>query len=373
MSKDNSQEKSYQPSERKRREAKEQGQLLRSRDLNTWVVMLCGAVGLWFTAKIVSGDFIHFFKECLAIKAHTIGDPLMVVNVFYKGLTVFVKVLLPISILLVVATLIANFFVGGIQPTMQNLQIKWERLNLVTGFNRLFSVKSFVELGKSILKFLLVLSVALLYLKNNLPGIIHLGFDAQNIQDGFYFMFKSFLLFAASLILLAIIDVPIQWFWHMNKLKMTTQEVKDESKDQEGRPEIKQQQKAQAQQILKNKMLKEIPNADVIITNPNHYAVALKYDTTKGGAPVMIAKGVDFMAEKIKVLAKKHNVTQMRLPPLARSLFYHTKINEEIPEELYQAVAKVLAYVYQLKRFEKGQGEKPGHLSSIDIPSGWER
>jgi flagellar biosynthetic protein FlhB len=170
------------------------------------------------------------------------------------------------------------------------------------------------------------------------------------------------------LVLLVAFDVPFQLFQHNKKLKMTLQEVKDEFKDSEGKPEVKSKIRRTQYEMSQRRMMEAVPQADVVITNPTHYAVALKYDPATMAAPVLVAKGADLMAEKIRLIARERGVLILEAPPLARSLYYHTKVNREIPEGLYVAVAQVLAYVFQLKNYRRGQGPDPGRAPQVDVP-----
>ena len=178
---------------------------------------------------------------------------------------------------------------------------------------------------------------------------------------------------ACSLILIAAIDVPFQLWDHKQKLMMTKQEVRDEFKDTEGKPEVKSRIRQLQYEMAQRRMLQEVPQADVVITNPTHFAVALKYDADKGGAPRLVAKGGDFLALKIREIAQEHRVELLESPALARAVFYSTELDQEIPAGLYLAVAQVLAYVYQLKQFRAGKGKRPGSLPDLPIPPDLQR
>jgi flagellar biosynthetic protein FlhB len=178
----------------------------------------------------------------------------------------------------------------------------------------------------------------------------------------------SALALAVSTILIAVIDIPFQIFEHTRKLRMSFQEIKDDFKETEGKPEVKSRIRRVQQEMAQRRMLQDVPQADVVITNPDHFSIALSYDPIHMGAPLLLAKGVDEIALKIREIAQKHEVPILRLPPLARSLYYHGKVGEEIPEGLYIAIAQILAYIYQMDQYQSGKGEKPRGLPPLPIP-----
>ncbi|MEY8216544.1 MAG: flagellar type III secretion system protein FlhB, partial [Colwellia sp.] len=238
---------------------------------------------------------------------------------------------------------------------------KASRLSPFAGFKRMFGVQAWVELLKSILKFFVVFIVAFLLLNGLFDQILGLSLETIPINFGHAvnMLLWMFLVLALSIGIIAIIDAPYQVWNHTRQLKMTKQEIKDEHKNTEGNPEIKGRIKRTQYEMSQRRQMAEVPHADVVITNPTHFSIALKYDAIAGGAPVLIAKGVDEMAIHIRTIAKEHNVEILAAPALARSLYYTADVDKDIPEELYAAVAQVLAFIFQLNEHKKGRAKKP--------------
>lgn len=252
---------------------------------------------------------------------------------------------------------------------MESLQPKFSRLSLLKGLKRMISLKGLVEMIKSLLKFLLVASIAILVLKMQIPVLLSLADYplAGALGTGMGLVIKSFLIMSASLILIAAVDVPFQLYEHKKQLKMTKQEVKDEFKETEGKPEVKSLIRRTQQEIAKRRMMAEVPKANVVLTNPTHYAVALRYQQHGNRAPIVVAKGKNLIALQINRVALSHRIPILSVPPLARALYYSTDLNAEIPRGLYVAVAQVLAYIFQLKDKQNYQ-RKPEVLQNLPIP-----
>ena len=253
---------------------------------------------------------------------------------------------------------------------MEPLTPKFSRLNPLSGLKRMFSVKSLVELVKSLAKFLVVLMVALLVLSRAQDGLFALAHQPLEyaILTAIQTIGWCSLWLACAMILIAAVDVPFQMWDSNQKLKMTKQEVKDEYKDSEGKPEVKGRIRRMQMEMAQRRMMESVPDADVVITNPTHFSVALKYDEQGNRAPVLLAKGSDHLALKIREIAGQHQIIVLESPPLARALYYSTELDEEIPGGLYMAVAQVLAYVYQLRQFHAGKGKRPKPLGDMPIP-----
>ena len=247
---------------------------------------------------------------------------------------------------------------------------KFSRMNPAAGLKRMFSAKALVELLKALAKFFIVLIVALLVLQSDIDDLLRIAQEPleQAVIHSLQVVAWSALWMACGLILIAAVDVPVQLWESHKKLLMTKQEVRDEHKDQEGRPEVKQRIRQLQREMSQRRMMAAIPDADVIITNPTHYAVALKYDPEKGGAPMLLAKGSDFLALKIREIGAKHTILLLESPALARSIYYSTELDQEIPAGLYLAVAQVLAYVYQIRQYQAGKGKRPDPLDDLPIP-----
>jgi flagellar biosynthetic protein FlhB len=275
----------------------------------------------------------------------------------------------PIMITLLLAALIGPISLGGWLFAAGSLAPKFSRMNPAAGLKRMFSFKSVVELLKALAKFLITLGVALVVLSSDVDDFLRIAHEPLEmaIIHSVTLVGWSTLWLACGLIIIAAVDVPVQLWEAHKKLLMTKQEVRDEHKDQEGRPEVKQRIRQTQREMSQRRMMAAIPDADVVITNPTHYAVALKYDSEKGGAPMLIAKGSDFLALKIREIAVANNVMLLESPGLARSIYYSTELDQEIPGGLYLAVAQVLAYVYQIRQFRAGKGKRPDPLKD-DLP-----
>jgi flagellar biosynthetic protein FlhB len=250
------------------------------------------------------------------------------------------------------------------------LAFKPEKLNPVKGLSRIFGWRGILEMLKGLAKFALVAVVALMLLNN--MGDRFLGLGTEPLEQGMShaadLLTLAFLILSSVLILVAAIDVPFQLWDHQRQLKMTMQEIKEEHKQTEGNPEMKGRQRQMQREMSQRRMMEDVPKADVVVTNPTHYAVALRYDTTQAGAPVVVAKGTELLAAKIRSLAVEHDVPVLAAPPLARALYFSTELGEAIPEGLYRAVAQVLAYVYQLKQgpIYNREGQTP--MTDLPIP-----
>ena len=231
------------------------------------------------------------------------------------------------------------------------LKFKLEKLNPVTGIKRVFGVNGLIEMFKAILKFFVIALVATILIWKQMPEIMVIGQGDLNssLKNVANLVVWTFLTVSTATILIVLVDVPQQLWQHSKKLKMTREQTKQEHKDTEGMPEVKSKIRQKQQELAQRRMMEEVPKADVIVTNPTHYSVALKYDTENMGAPKVVAKGADEIAFKIRQIAQQNQVPILETPPLARALYYSTKINQEIPAGLYKAVAQVLAYVFQIK------------------------
>ena len=346
------QERTEQPTAKRLNEARKKGQVARSRELNTLLVMLASAIALW----LLSGPAVSGITDIMSAALSPTGDllktpeliPAHLASVMLSALTLIT----PFLLLTVVAALAGPAVMGGLLFSPEAVAFKLDKLDPIKGLGRVFSTKGLIELVKALLKFFLVLGVAVLvykYMEREVMALI--TFDVMDgiVRAGGMIMLALVLL-SATLVLIAAIDVPYQLWSHNKQMKMTKQEIKDESKETDGRPEVKARVRQLQREASQRRMLQDVPDADVVITNPTHYSVALKYDTDGSGAPRVIAKGQDLIALKIRSIAIEHGVTIYEEPPLARALHGTTEIGDEIPGPLFLAVARVLAYVFHLKK-----------------------
>ncbi|MGB0867116.1 MAG: flagellar biosynthesis protein FlhB [Granulosicoccaceae bacterium] len=349
---DDSQEKTEDPTEKRLKESKDKGQVPRSRDFNTMAIMIAGAVGLWLQGANMASDLQDMLRGSFSVaRADLLADHAIVTHLIRVTLEALL-VIAPLCVLLTVIALVSPLVLGGWSFALDSVTPKWERVSPLSGIKRMFSVNSLMELLKGILKVILVGAIAVglisLY-KDRLLVIGGLPLFAA-IQEAGSVLLISFVAMSCGLLVIAAIDAPFQVWQFTQKQKMSMQEVRDESKETNGKPEVKQRIRQLQVQYSQQRMIEDIPKADVIITNPTHFAVALKYDQNNMEAPQLLAKGTDDFALRIREVAKKHRVPIVRVPPLARALFYSTRVDAPIPGPLYLAVAQVLAFVQQVRQ-----------------------
>lgn len=370
MSDDPAQEKTEQATPKRQKDSKDKGQVARSRELNTTMVMIAGATGLIFLAESIVSQLSQIMTIALSIDREFLSTDKQILRLLGELLAMMIIALLPLFFILIAASLVGPVMLGGWSFSVKSWKPKLEKLSLLKGLKRQYSLKSLVELGKALAKFIVIATVAISMLSSQFDRILSLSQlpYQQAMTECLEIIGWTFLLVSCALIIIAGIDIPFQLYDHSKKIKMTKQEVRDESKESEGKPEVKGHIRRVQQEMAQKRMMSEVPNADVVVTNPTHYAVALKYDQNGIHAPRVVAKGQDLIAEQIKKTAAEHNIITLSTPPLARALFFNTKLNQEIPRGLFVAVAHVLAYVYQLKRKNKNHAETPKHLRDLPIP-----
>jgi len=346
------QERSEQPTAKRLTEARKKGQVARSRELNTLLVMLVSALTLWlFSASAMTG-FIAIVSEALSPNGDVLREPELIPVHLMQVMMSALVLIAPFLAITVVAALAGPALMGGMLFSAEAIAFKAEKLDPIKGLGRVFSTKGLIELVKALLKFFLVLGVAVLiykFLERDVMSLITLDVTEGIARSGSMIM-VALVLLSATLVLIAAIDVPFQLWSHNKQMRMTKQEIKDESKETDGRPEVKSRIRQLQYEASQRRMLQDVPDADVVITNPTHYSVALKYDKDGSGAPRVVAKGQDLIAFKIRSIAMEHDVAIYEEPPLARALHGTTEIGDEIPGPLFLAVARVLAYVYHLRQ-----------------------
>lgn len=367
---DQAQEKTEEPSSKRLKESKDKGQVARSKDFNATVILLFTAMGFSMFGQQLAKHMVSLMREAFEFNADLLTTTSITMEKLYYLSQYGVKAILPVLIVIFLLSLAAPILIGGWVFSWQALSPKASRLNLIKGFGRLVSIKGLMEMLKAFLKCLLVGSVSVLVLKLEIPILLTLGNSPLEvaISEGTNIIVKSFAWISASLIVIALIDVPFQLYEHHKALKMTKQELKDEYKDTEGKPEVKSAIRRAQHEMARRRMMSEVPKADVILTNPTHYAVAISYKNKKRKAPVVVAKGKDLIAFQINNVAQKNNVPIISVPPLARAIYFSTKLNKEIPKGLYVAVAQVLAYIFQL-RDKQRYDHKPSILQNVPIPA----
>ncbi|MGZ8161528.1 MAG: flagellar biosynthesis protein FlhB [Methylobacter sp.] len=370
MAEDSGQEKTEEPTSKRLEDAQKKGQIARSRELNTFVMLMTSAMLLLMLGERMGNGLIEMMRTQFQASREIIFDPASTVIHFKQVMIDGVMVIAPFIAVMVIAAITAPLALGGWAFSWEAMAPKLEKLDPIKGISRLFALHGLIELVKALLKFLLIFFVAVMLFKYFFNELLGLGDEPleQSIIHGLKVIGICFLLLSASLILVVMFDVPYQLWEHSKKLKMTLQEIKDEMKESEGSPDVKGRMRRMQMEMAQNRMMAEVPKADVIITNPSHYAVALRYDQSANGAPRLVAKGVDLMAAQIRNVAIGANVPLVASPPLARALYYSTDLNKEIPQGLYLAVAQVLAYVYQLKTARQNHWDEPLPPGDIKVP-----
>ena len=363
-------DKSEEPTEKRLRESREKGQLARSRELSTVAVTLGGIGGLLASGGGLAQTLMAMMQGTFELSREALLDEGSMASLLMGSGLMALEAIMPLLIALLIASIVGPVALGGWLFSAKAMAPKVSRMNPAAGLKRMFSTQALVELLKALGKFLVVLSVALLVLsayQDDLLSIAKQPLDLA-IMHSVEIVGWCALWMACGLIIIAAVDVPFQLWSNKQKLMMTKQEVKDEYKDSEGKPEVKSRIRQLQREAAQRRMMQAVPDADVVITNPTHFAVALKYDGDKGGAPRLVAKGGDFVALKIREIAQEHKVTVLESPALARAVYYSTELDQEIPAGLYLAVAQVLAYVYQLRQYRAGKGRRPDPLNDVPIP-----
>lgn len=370
MAEDSDQEKTEEPTSKRLEDARKKGQIARSREFNTFAMLITSAGLLLVLGKQIGNGLLNIMRTQFQLSREVIFDPISPIIYLKQVMMDGVTLIAPFMAVMVVVAIVAPLALGGWVFSWEAIAPKFAKLDPIKGVARMFALHGLIELLKALLKFLLIFVVAVILAKHFLNELVGLGSESleQAISHALKIIGMSFLVLCASLILVVMIDVPYQLWGHSKKLKMTLQEIKDEMKESEGSPEIKARQRRTQMSMAQNRMMAEVPNADVIITNPSHYAVALKYDPNSNGAPKLVAKGVDLIAAQIRSIATGADVPLLASPPLARALYYSTEINKEIPNGLYLSVAQVLAYVYQLRTARQNHWDEPLPPGNIIVP-----
>ena len=362
MAEDEGQERTEEPTEQRLRRALEDGQVLTSRDLLLAVVMLGGALQLSIGGRYYFGEVLGGFRNGLQISdALASGVPLL--SIVGERLFAMLMPILLFSAPLVALLLIAQIALGGFHFLPQNALFKASRISPASGLSRMFGPSSLIELAKALLKIGLVGAVGVAYLRTRIPEIMALGtlpFETALVDAG-SIVTTTFLVLVAGAAVIAALDVLIQWNKHHSQLMMTKQEIRDESKESDGSPEVKARIRRLQREAADRGSVANIGDAQVVITNPTHFAVALAYDFKQGSAPKVVAKGTDAVAKLIREQSKEKRIPALEYPLLARALYYTTEIGSEIHTELYRAVAAVLSYVLHAGL----EGDKP----VVEVPS----
>ena len=356
MAENSSAEKTEDPTERKLRNAREEGQVARSVELPAAAVTIGAILTLFFIGGYWIKQMAEIFASGFKFDRKTLDNPDLMVTAFAHQMGEAFLLIVPVLLVTAVLAILSSGATGGYLFSLKSTLPKFSKLSLLSGFKRMFGANAAIELLKAILKFSLVTIVLWALVSRQMDPMMQLGQMAIEpaLAAAGWMIAESALWLSLSLLVIALIDAPYQKYSFIKRMRMTKQEVKDEMKDMEGQPEVKQQIRRRQREMANNRMIQKVQDADVVITNPEHFAVALSYDPTGDGAPILLAKGSDHMAARIREEAEKHGVEMFAAPPLARALYFSTEVDQAVPESLYLAVAQVIAYVFSLADVRPG-------------------
>jgi flagellar biosynthetic protein FlhB len=344
-------ERTEEPSQKRLQDARERGQVPRSRELANFATMIGGSAALVAIGGSLAGHLSEMMRRALAVDPQSLRDPDSMLSALGEACMSALTVLLPVFGTLIGIVLLASLLLGGWNFSPQAMAPDFTRLSPLAGLKRLFGLRGASELGKALLKCAVVGGVCAAIVSWTFRDVLALAHMAPRaaIGRGAGLVSWSFVWLCASLALVAIVDVPLQLFQFKLALRMTRRELRDEAKESDGRPETKQRIRQMQQTLARRRMMHKVPTADVVIVNPTHFAVALKYDPKEMRAPRVLAKGVDLVAQNIRRIAEEHRVPVFESPKLARALYRSTDLNKEIPAGLYAAVAQVLSYIFRVR------------------------
>jgi len=366
---DSSQEKTEEPTARRIEKSREEGQVPRSKELNTAAILMMGTGGLLLSGEQLGKAMTDIMRSAFSLPREALFDEKQMGLYLANSAIIAVEALAPLMIFLFIASIAGSIALGGWLLSAKAVAPKFSRMNPIKGLGRMFSLKSLVELGKAIAKVSVVLFFAIIILKTQTEELLGLSRESTVLAmaHSAQILGWSFFFLSCTMILIVIVDVPFQIYEHQKNLKMTKQEVRDEYKDTEGKPEVKGKIRQLQRELSQRRMMQDVPQADVVITNPTHFSVALRYKPDSDDAPILLAKGGDQIALKIREIANANDVEIVEAPALARAVYYNSEIGQEIPSGLYMAVAQILAYVFQLRQFRRRASKRP-NMPDLPIP-----
>ena len=358
---DDSSDRTEEPTARRLKRARDEGQVARSVELPAAAVTVAAMLMLFMMGGAWLRQLSAIFASGFKFDRKVLDTPALLPGAFSDQLVQAFMLVMPVMMVTVVVAILASGATGGFLFSMQSVLPKFSKLSPLAGFSRMFGAKAAVELLKSILKFSIVSAMLYMLLDRHFSELMLLG--TMGLEPGLTLagnlLTESALWLALSLVLIALIDAPYQRYSFMKRMRMTKQEIRDEMKDMEGRPEVKAQIRRRQREVANVRMMQKVKDADVIITNPEHFAVALSYDPTSDGAPILLAKGADHMAARIREEGRNNGVEIFSSPQLARALYFTTELDQPVPEALYYAVAQVIAYVFSLAQVRPGVEPMP--------------
>ena len=370
MANDSDLEKTETASGSRIQKAYEDGDVPRSKELSTAATLITAGACLWGMGGFLEDALKNLMINGMKFDSKVAMDPVSALSKIYEQIGDLVIVFIPIFVFILLSEILSPIGIGGWNMSTKMLAPNITKLNPITGFSNIFNKNSWVELLKSICKVGLIAIISYLAISYSLPDLMKLPLlpIETGLSNTVNFLIVTFFLILIGYLIIVAIDVPYQLHRYAEKLKMSVQEVREEMRDSNGSPEIKAKIRQQQIAMSRRRMMSQIQNADVVITNPTHYAVAVKYDSEVMGAPKILAKGSDAVALRIREIANEHQILMVESPKLARALYAHTEVDQEIPEALYLAVAEMLAYVFQVKSFNGRDGEYPTMPQSIEVP-----
>ena len=370
MAEESDLEKTEPASPRRLEKAREEGQVARSRELVTFVMLVAGLGSLWTMGEMIGGHFTSALRNGLQFERSSAFDASHMMVQAGTVVLHALQALMPILAVMLVAALVAPMMLGGWLLSTKSLVPNFSKMNPVAGIGRMFSTETLAELVKTIVKSLLVGGVAWWVISGEVTSIMALMSEPVSaaLPHTLRLVANSCALIVGSLLLVAAIDVPYQLWSHAHKLRMSREDLRQEQKESDGDPQVKAQIRRQQQQMAKRRMMAEVPKADIIVTNPTHFAVALKYHDKEMRAPRVVAKGTDLVALRIRAMAVENKIPILEAPPLTRALYRHTRLGDEIPAALYAAVAEVLAWAYQLQHQSSEGGNVPPAPRNLPVP-----
>ena len=370
MANDSDLEKTETASGSRIQKAYEDGDVPRSKELSTAATLITAGACLWGMGSFLEDALKNLMVSGMKFDSKVAMDPVSALSKVYEQIGDLIIVFIPIFAFILMSEVLSPIGIGGWNISTKMLTPNLSKLNPITGFGNIFNKNSWVELLKSISKVLLIGVISYLAISYSLPDLMKLPLlpIETGLSTTLNFLIVTFFLILIGYLVIVAIDVPYQLHRYAEKLKMSVQEVREEMRDSNGSPEIKAKIRQQQVAMSRRRMMSQIQNADVVITNPTHYAVAVKYDSEVMGAPRILAKGSDAVALRIREIAQEHQILTVESPKLARALYAHTEVEQEIPEALYLAVAEILAYVFQVRSFNGRDGEYPNMPQSIEVP-----
>ncbi len=372
MAEESDLEKTESASPRRLEKAREEGNVPRSKELATCTILLAAGGGMWVLGDGLVRQLTRMLSASMSFERAQAFDTDLLLARFSVHVFDVLVAFSPLALLLLITALASPLLIGGWLFSTQALQPNFGKLNPISGFSNMFSTRSLVELGKAIAKAGLIGVVSWMVITKQLDAMVGLGVEPVKVGIGHvgHLLLVGFMSIVSVLAVIACIDAPYQMWQYAHKLKMTREEVRQEAKESEGNPEIKAKIRAQQREMARRRMMTQVPTADVVVTNPTHFAVAIKYEDGAMRAPKVVAKGMGEIAAKIRQIAKDNDVPLLEAPALARALHKHVDLDREIPNTLYLAVAEVLAYVFQLRAFKTHGGFRPQEPTHIPVPLG---